>query len=268
MKLKGILLVIIGVSLIGCSTFNLFGEKDPSPEKQPTTAPGAAKSEDSNMLKYSDSPQVGVYTDRQYKHMTRAQMEEQSDLGSQAGSMWVMEGQGAYLFAQNKIRKEGDVLNVVLDGSAYKQVETKVGVIKQLLAQLEQQLKENELSQQRSLASVDGGTPGAAGGTAGTVAAPKVPAKEEPKPVVADKNKKDEEIAEIKTITTKIVERMADGNYRIKGSQPFMIGKREYKVIVAGVIRPEDYNDQGVSSQKLLDPQFDVVSIRRGESRQ
>ncbi len=61
---------------------------------------------------------------------------------------------------------------------------------------------------------------------------------------------------------------MADGNYKIRGSQPFMIGKREYKVIVAGIIRPEDYNDQGVSSQKLLDPQFDVVSIRRGEPRQ
>jgi flagellar L-ring protein precursor FlgH len=29
------------------------------------------------------------------------------------------------------------------------------------------------------------------------------------------------------------------------------------------MIRPEDYNDEGVVSQKLLDPQYDVVSIRR-----
>jgi flagellar L-ring protein precursor FlgH len=42
-----------------------------------------------------------------------------------------------------------------------------------------------------------------------------------------------------------------------------MIGQKEYKVIVAGVIRPEDYNDEGVSSVKLLDPQFDVLSVRR-----
>ena len=42
-----------------------------------------------------------------------------------------------------------------------------------------------------------------------------------------------------------------------------MIGKREYKVIITGMIRPEDFNDEGVSSVKLLDPQFDVVSIRR-----
>ena len=45
-----------------------------------------------------------------------------------------------------------------------------------------------------------------------------------------------------------------------------MIGKREYKVIVTGMIRPEDFNDQAaVSSGKLMDPQFDVVSIRRSE---
>ncbi len=269
--MKKILLIGFLACLSGCSTFNFFGESEKSlpatvgGEKQELSA-GPKSSE----LKYSDTPQAGIYTDRQYKHMTRAQMEEQSDLGSQAGSMWVMEGQGAYLFAQNKARKEGDVLNVILDGTAFKQVETKVSVIKQLLAQLEAQLKEKELQQQRSLASVPGAEAGGANsvGIAASGAAKPVIAKEEVKTASEKTKKEEEEIAEIKTITTKIVERMADGNYRVKGSQPFMIGKREYKVIVAGVIRPEDYNDQGISSQKLLDPQFDVVSIRRGEGRQ
>jgi len=56
---------------------------------------------------------------------------------------------------------------------------------------------------------------------------------------------------------------LPDGNYRVKGQQPFMIGKRDYKVIVTGMLRPEDFNDEGISSQKLLDPQYDVVSIRK-----
>ncbi|HPI40593.1 MAG TPA: flagellar basal body L-ring protein FlgH [Pseudobdellovibrionaceae bacterium] len=247
-----------------CSTLGWFGENK-TPSGVETQASNVESKSSGDALKYSESAQAGVYSDRQYKHMTRSQMEEQSELGSQAGSTWVMDGQGAYLFAQNKIRKEGDVLNVLLDGSAFKQVETKVTVIKQLLAQLEAQLKEKELLQ-RSLASV--GAPESAGAGAGAVGA--AGAAVVAKPVVSsEKNKKeDEEIADIKTITTKIIERMADGNYRIRGSQPFMIGKREYKVIVAGIIRPEDYNDQGVSSQKILDPQFDVVSIRRGEPRQ
>jgi flagellar L-ring protein precursor FlgH len=80
-----------------------------------------------------------------------------------------------------------------------------------------------------------------------------------------DKKDEKEEPLEIGAVPTRIVERQPDGNYRIKGSQPFMIGKREYKVIVTGLIRPEDFNDEGVSSQKLLDPQFDVVSIRRNQ---
>ncbi|MNL31973.1 Flagellar L-ring protein [compost metagenome] len=70
-------------------------------------------------------------------------------------------------------------------------------------------------------------------------------------------------MANVETVPSKIVEKLPDGNYRIKGQQPFMIGKREYKVIVTGLIRPEDFNDEGITSQKLLDPQYDVVSIRR-----
>jgi flagellar L-ring protein precursor FlgH len=67
----------------------------------------------------------------------------------------------------------------------------------------------------------------------------------------------------VEAIPTRVVERLVDGNYRVKGVQPFMIGKREYKVIVTGFVRPEDFSDEGVSSNKILDPQWDVVSLRR-----
>lgn len=202
-------------------------------------------------VRYSENPQMNVPADREYKRMTRARMEEESDLGSSAGSMWVMEGQGSYLFAQNKSRREGDILNVKLDGPNLKQIETKVNVIKKLLKQLDEQkqaeLGGGKLAENSEADRTPASTPPAAG--AGADAA---------KPA-EDK----EDLSSIQQVTTKIVERMPDGNYRLKGAQPFMIGKREYKVIVAGLVRPEDFNDEGISSAKLIDPQFDVVSIRR-----
>tara|TARA_B110001454_G_scaffold219200_1_gene251782 strand:+ start:3723 stop:4400 length:678 start_codon:yes stop_codon:yes gene_type:complete len=212
----------------------------------------------SSLTKYNDNPNHGVWGNRQYKKTTKSQLEEDSDLDSKAGSLWVMDGQQSYYFSQNKIRKEGDFLNVKLEGAAFKQVETKVGVIKTLLQELEEQEKESsglvsKLAEAKpaEAAAKDTRAPAA-------VDAKKAPGKEEEKG----------ELADVGPIQTRIIERLADGNYRIKGQQPFMIGKRDYKVLVVGIVRPEDYNDEGISSSKLIDPQFDVVSIRKKEAHQ
>lgn len=202
--------------------------------------------------RYSDNPQMSVPSNRQYRPMNRSRMEEEAELHSQAGSMWVNEGQTSYLFVQNKTRREGDILNVRLDGPAQKQVETKVSVIKKLLKQLEEQ--QSEVQQQKMAESAPNG------------GAERAPAAVPP-PKAAEKEEK-EDLSEVGAIPSRIVERLADGNYRVKGAQPFMIGKREYKVIVTGIIRPEDFNDEGISSTKLLDPQFDVVSIRRNKNNE
>lgn len=199
------------------------------------------------LQRFSAQPNVAVPLDRQYRKMNRSRLEEESELGSQAGSMWSMDGQSAYLFAQNITRKEGDVLSVQLDGPAMKQVETKVSVIKKLIKQLEEQ-EQMEMNMRNPANSDD---------------------QAQSKPKESEKKEDDKQnLDEIKNVAARIVERMPDGNYRIKGAQPFMIGKREYKVIVTGMIRPEDYNDQGVNSQKLLDPQYDVVSIRRSSQNE
>jgi flagellar L-ring protein precursor FlgH len=42
-----------------------------------------------------------------------------------------------------------------------------------------------------------------------------------------------------------------------------MIGNRDYRVIVTGIVRAEDFSEDGVSATKLLDPKFDVVSARQ-----
>lgn len=243
----GFVVMMISVVLLsGCATMKDFWAKLTDKPKETIVTEDA----DGGSIRYSENPQMSVPSDRQYKRMTRSRMEEEAELGSQAGSMWVMDGQGSYLFAQNKARREGDVLNVKLDGPSLKQVETKVNVIKKLLKQLEEQEQQN----------LNGGAGlAAAEGEAGRAPASAPAAK------LAEEKKDDakEELANIQQISTKIVEKLPDGNYRVRGAQPFMIGKREYKVIAAGLVRPEDFNDEGVSSTKLIDPQFDVVSIRR-----
>jgi flagellar L-ring protein precursor FlgH len=234
-------MIAIGLAVLnsGCATMkSLLGMED---KTQVTHSGGQITTP-----RFSESPNVLVPANRQYRRMTRSKLEEESDLGPQAGSMWVNEGQGAYLFAQNKSRKEGDLLNVKIDGTAQKQVETKVSVIKKLLKQLEEQEQQAIAPEPPKLA--DGKTEARA------------PAAVEKKP------EEKEEPLNLDTVPTRIVERLADGNYRIRGQQPFMIGKREYKVIVTGLIRPEDFNDEGVSSAKLLDPLYDVVSLRKKTS--
>lgn len=249
MKFVAMTAILLSMVLTsGCATvndflMNLSGKEENPPLEKIKTAP-----------RYSDNQNMGVPTDRQYKKMTRSRMEEESDVGATAGSAWVMEGQGAYLFAQNKMRREGDMVNVKLDAPAQKQVETKVGVIKKLLKQLEDQEKGPELN--NSLA--------ANGDANRAPAAAAAPAAKPEEPKEDDKNA----LADVQNIPSKIVEKLPDGNYRVKGQQPFMIGKREYKVILTGMLRPEDFNDEGITSQKLLDPQYDVVSIRRNSTHE
>lgn len=243
-------LLILIQTLSGCATMrDLFASLDSGAAAEPSlknikSAP-----------RYSETQNLGIPTDRQYKRMTRNRMEEESALGATAGSMWVMDGQGAYLFAQNKMRKEGDLLNIKLDAPAMKQVETKVNVIKKLLKQLDEQQE----ALNNSLANA-GRDPSRTPSSVEMAAA--TPAENKPAAAAAPAPEKEEPL-EVENIPTRLVERLADGNYRVKGQQPFMIGKREYKVIVTGLIRPEDFNDQGISSDKLLDPQYDVVSIRK-----
>lgn len=239
--MRKVFFLVFAMGLTSCSSF--MSKEEPVVDEF-----------ENSLTKYNDNPNYGVWGQRNYKKTTRTQLEEESELDSKAGSLWVMDGQQSYYFTQNKNRKEGDFLNVKLEGAALKQVETKVNVIKTLLQELEQQEKEDSM---QKLA--------AAGGNLDQKAAAeqRAPASESKK---ANNQEGKSEVNDIGPIQTRIVERLADGNYRIKGQQPFMIGKREYKVLVAGILRPEDYNDEGINSSKIIDPQYDVISIRKKET--
>lgn len=204
---------------------------------------------------FSDQDNLRANSDKQYRRMNRSRFEEEADLKADAGSLWVMEGQGAYLFAQNQTRMVGDLLNVRIEGQPKTQLQTKANVIKKLLDRLEAPM--------RGLASVKPATPAA---PAAPAADAKKPGEGGEKAEGAETAAKNETPFGVQTVPTRIVEQMKDGSYRVRGMHPLMIGKREYKVIVTGIVRSEDFDDAGVDSSKLLDPQFDIVSSRKGAS--
>jgi flagellar L-ring protein precursor FlgH len=259
--------------VVGCSSFGKTissfirgrDSKDPVAEKT------------AGMTKFSDNENVRApSSDRQYKRMNRQKIEEDAELRSDAGSLWVMEGQGAYLFSQNRMRIAGDLLNVKIEGSPKSQLQTKVRVIARLLDRLEnpsrglahQNQQQNQQqnpaatpapnAQGKQPAAQAGSAPAGADGQTGTEAPVVSAPGPEPKPFDAP--------FPVQMVPTRVVEQLRDGSYRVRGMQPFMIGKREYKVIVTGVIRPEDFDDDGVDASRLLDPQFDIVSSRKGAS--
>lgn len=250
-----VFLMIFSLTQIGCASFNKrlkgwLGGSSPEATKQA-----------SNMTKFSESEDVSPRVKRQYKRTTKESLSDESALEAKAGSLWVMEGQGAYLFSQNVVRLVGDPLAVQLEGDPRDQLQSKAGIIKKLLGKIEE----------RQAARLRG--PSSTGGKD----------KDKAKDEGADKDSKTADASSkeksgapksgdntpydlaIKSVPTRIIERTLEGNYRVKGSQPFMIGSREYKVIVTGIVRSEDFNDEGISATKLLEPKFDIVSARRKE---
>lgn len=249
-------------SLAGCATVNkklraLFG-KDQKEEQ-------VAEVPHSSNPRFSEVDSYKVGTERQYKRMNKEQFEAEAQVGDSAGSLWVMEGQGAYLFAQNTKRLVGDFVNINIEGPPAQQLQTKTNVIAKLLKRLEHgeapaptmrrpastqkvaqdqangknpaQKAEGDQNQQNNAQNDQNGNPQAG----------------EQKPAF-----------EVTQVPARIVETLKDGSYRVKGSQQFMIGKREYKVIVTGIVRPEDFNEDGTSATKILDGQFDIVSNKKG----
>lgn len=224
------------------------------------------KKEGEEAIRFSENPNIGAFNERRYRRVTRKSLEEESDVGSRAGSLWSTEGPSSYLFTQNKLHREGDLLNVKIEGNAKTQVDTKIQVIKKLLARLEIVPTPNEGTTGAPLASDTGANRGPAAASP-TDASSATPSSSTPPAPIA--NKPIEATAEteapiaIEAIPTRVTERMGDGNYRVKGQQSFMIGKKEFRAIITGLVRPEDFSDEGISSNKLLDPQLDVVSLRR-----
>jgi flagellar L-ring protein precursor FlgH len=201
--------------------------------------------------------------------MNRGRLEDESELSAAAGSLWVMEGQGAYLFAQNRQRIVGDILPVRIEGEPKQQLQSKARVISRLVDRLENPRRESNAdvanrqpasaepeNPQAAPASASTGAEAAGAGTSGGAAsAPGAEARSGASGFA------------VGAVPTRIIEQLRDGSYRVRGTQPFMIGKREYRVIVTGIVRPEDSDDAGIDGSKLLDSQFDIVSAKRSTAQ-
>ncbi len=245
-------LLLILMADAGCASFNQklksFLGGGPSTPPQ--------KAQPDNLTKFSDNQDMPPRVKRGYKHTTRETMANDAGLDQKSGSLWVMEGQGAYLFAQNVMRLVGDPIAVQIDGEPKEQLQAKADVIKDLL----QKIEDRQKARQRQLAGDvpedrpkdDDKSKDKTDQTKEAKKTAEAPPKQEPK---TDFN--------VRLVPTRIIERTIEGNYRVKGSQPFMIGSREFKVIVTGVVRAEDFSDEGIPASKLLDPKFDIVSLKR-----
>lgn len=251
---------------------------------------GEAEAADSTepMSRYSQLNNMAPPSDRQYKRMTRERMEDESELNSSAGSLWKMEGQTAYLFAENKHRREGDPTTIKMEGAALKMIENKVAVIQDLLGQLEEQkIKAEEEAKQAEeeklrLAQLEEERKFRAEQIARgeievdpvqeaqlaaleekLLAEARKPASVEAPAVAKDPKADKIDLKEIELIPSKIVGKTAGDTYRIRGQQYLTIKKKPYKVIATALIRVEDFSDAGISSNKLLDAQYDVIHVKR-----
>lgn len=247
-----IVTILFCLSLAACGSFG----------KKLKSFVGGKSSDDappprSRVVKFSENKSV-VYNDknRNYQRMTRERFEQESRVNENTGSLWVMEGQGSYLFSSNTMRLVGEIVNVKLDGSPKSQLETKVKVIKQLLARLDR-------PKRRIATAKKAGDPNQSG--AQQVAQQEASQGDQPDGPGGDSDKKEDESNDfqVDVVPARIVDRTVEGLYRIKGTQNFMIGKREYKVIVTGLVRPNDVNGDVVEAPQLLEPKFDVVSLKK-----
>lgn len=225
--------------------------------------------ESASVPRFSYNDHLGAPIKRNYGAMTRERFEKEAQVDDRSGSLWMSEGQSAHLFAQNMMRLVGDLLNVRLVGSARQQIDTKVSVIEKLVQTLEEEKEKQaqaKLAQRGPSAQVAGESQeatGTAGDTAGANAPPGANSREPATAGGSSASRNADSKSTVKLVPTRIVERLNDGNYRIKGVQSFMIGAREFKVLVTGIVRAEDFNDGGINSSQLLDAKFDVVGVRK-----
>lgn len=249
-----LIILVLALGMCGCASIGKSWKaliSDDSGEKEMARAakPTNTFSQNNNVLPSSD---------RKYKRVTRKDIEDGAQLSARSGSLWVPEGQGAYLFSENTVRMIGDPVSIRIEGEPKEQLNAKSEVIQSLLKQLEERRKraQTRLAQEEK-AKKEGEDKDKPAADAQAKANPTGQQPDAARdPAAADG------AFTVKAVPTRVVERMVDGNYRVRGAQPFMIGGREYKVIVSGIVRSEDFNEQGVSSSQLLDPSFDIVSAK------
>lgn len=213
----------------------------------PATAPAAPRP-----ITYRQQNNLEPNIYRHYHRTTAADLRNEAHLDSNAGSLWVMQGQGAYLFSQNTVRMVGDPIPIRLNGDPKAQLAAKAQVIAKLLAEL--------AARRRMIAGLR------APSSVNQNAKQNVAKTKSPK-AAATNSSGSSYAFKVKMVPARVVDRLVNGNYRVRGMQSFMIGRREYKIIVSGIVRSEDFNDQGINATQLQNSNFDIVSAKGADLR-
>lgn len=241
-KVLGLTLLIMTsvVTSTGCSS---FGKKLKSwmgggDDKKGANGPAVTS--------FSNNPNVNPAIERKYRRVSKDNFAADQGLEESSGSLWRKEGQASYLFSQNNLRMMGDIISVDVEGRAADSLTAKLAIIKQNLARIE--APKNKSKTERQPATDNNQNPPQEN-TAGN----------QENKVVAEKR--------FDTVPCRIIERNSDGSYRVKGQAPVYVGRHEYRLIVTGLVRPDDVPSDVVLSSKMIDGKFDLVASNKDGMR-
>jgi len=235
-------ILVVALSCIDCAS---FGQKLKSwmgggtDDKKTVASPPVTS--------FANQPNVSTGKDRKYRRVTKDNFGDDEGLEESSGSLWRKEGQASYLFSQNNLRLMGDIINVDVEGKAADNLGAKLAIIKQNLARIEnpKPTSNKGAGKDRQPAAAEAG--GAAGDAGQT---------EDAKAKALAEKKFD-------SVPCRITERNPDGSYRVKGQSSVYVGRHEYRLIVTGLVRPDDVTSDVVGSSKLIDGKFDLVASNK-----
>lgn len=249
--------MIIGLTATGCGSLgrrlkDMMGGRSKSATQYSDDGPS-----------YYRNPNLYPSAQRQYKRVNKKNFSDEQALGEESGSLWRRAGQGSYLFTQNNLRMMGDILNIEMEGKAAENLQMKVKYIRSALAKVEPVAATQGANGQPAPGAAAQPADGKAQAATDTAAAqktevaanPQAPAQAGAKPDLAD--------GKFDQVPCRIVERNKDGSYKVKGQQTVYVGFREYKLIVTGVVRPDDIARDVVGASKLIDAKYDLVAANR-----
>ncbi len=269
MKKNILSILIMAVLLIAISGCASLGKKwkslvSGSDGDQAANTNGEGKAKSPAAPSFNNDPSFGTFKDRQYKRVTKQNFSDEQSLEENAGSLWKKEGQGSFLFAQNNLRVIGDIVNVEIEGKVADNLTIKANLLKKSQTRAEVPAPK---AVPRSVAKIP------RPGDANSDRAPAQTNNNAPPPAPAvdgDGNvqaaapaEKQKDNLKFDSVPCRIVEKNGDGSYRVKGLQTFFIGKKEYRMIVTGNIRPDDISTDSISSSKIIDSKFDLVATNK-----
>ncbi|MCM2279998.1 MAG: flagellar basal body L-ring protein FlgH [Oligoflexia bacterium] len=228
---------------------------------------GMAGEEGEAQASYSSQPNHVPESKRFYKNGSRATRADFIDDSANEGSLWASDGQTNYYFTKNKIRGVGDIISIKLEDDMIRDFGQEV---KRNLTGVER-LRELNAARDRMRAKYapqavpSGGNraPAAAGGASGAPAkegeaeAPRiVPGMEVPEPSNADIDvAKALEVKAGDTMLAEIIERYANGNYKVRGTKKVAYKNGNPRVVtLLAVARGNDITEEDViTSGKLYE---------------